>query len=370
MAELVRFEAPDFLKEATEEHFTDVVMSMSPEDIDTSQGQMYYDHTKPPAIIASEITQFHMPLAIQMMFPQFATGPYLEYHGRPYRITRRQATNASEVVKIESGKEGREIPAGILVYTLGDDLESAKEYRTTESVVIENGGAYVTVEAVESGVIGNTPARTIVAAQRGYDIDSVTNPNPVTGGTEAEDDESLRGRILNRIALAPLSGARRDYERWAKEVDGVGSVIVQPLWAGPQTVRVLVTDSNNQIANNELISNVKEYIDPVDGMGEGQAPIGAIVTVDTIEPVELTINAVIYFGRGADEDITLDRIKDNVNRYLINESVVRISEVGAVIIETDGVLDYRDLKINGQAENIDLSEGERAVVSEVVNDDT
>lgn len=370
MEKSIEFKVPEFLENATEEHFTEMTLEMAPENVDTSQGQMYHDHTKPTTIIGSEITQFHIPLALEMMFPQFATDVYLEYHGRPYRISRRSWTHATGIVKLESKKEGREIPKGVILYTLGDDLESAKEYRTTENVTIENGGAYVAIEAVEGGVIGNTPARTVIAAQRGYDIDSVSNPEPITGGTETEDDDSLRSRILDRIALAPLSGAKRDYERWAKEVDGVGSVIVQPLWAGPQTVRVLVTDSNNQIANNELIRRVKDYIDPDDGLGGGQAPIGAIVTVDTIDPVELTISAVFYFESGADEELTLERVKSNVNRYLINESTVRIAEVGAVIIETDGVLDYRELKINGQAENIDLVEGERAVVSEVVNDAT
>lgn len=344
-------------------------MSVAPLNIDTSEGQMYFDHTKPTAIIASEITQFHMPVALQMMFPQFATGNYLEWHGAPYHIVRRGATRATGVVNLESKKDGQVIPTGTIVYTLGDDTESAKEYRTTENVTIDNGEAFVRVEAVEGGDVGNTAARTIVAAQRGYEIDNVINLEPVSGGLEAESDESLRERILSRIALAPLSGARRDYERWAREVDGVGSVIVQPLWNGPQTVRVLITDSNNQIANEDLINRVKEYIDPKEheGRGEGQAPVGAIVTVDTIEPVAINIEAYIYFQTGADPLATIERAKSNINSYLLNVSIVRVVEVGAVLIETDGVLDYRDLNLNNQTDNIELLESQRAVVGEVVN---
>ena len=369
MEESIEFKIPKFLEDATEEHFTELALSVAPPKIDTSEGQMYFDHTKSSAMIGAEITQFHMPIALQMMFPQFATGIYLEWHGAPYRIFRRGATRATEIVKVESKKEGQEIPKGVIVYTLGDDTESAKEYRTTENAIIENGSALIPIEAVEKGAIGNTAAQTIVGAQSGYEIDSVINYQPVTGGFEAENDESLRGRILSRIALAPLSGARRDYERWAKEVDGVGDVIVQPLWAGPQTVRVLITDNSNEIANEDLIRRVKEYIDPTEfeGLGEGQAPIGAIVTIDTIELMSVEVSAHIYFEEDADPTMTIERLKDNINQSWRNTSVIRISEVGAIFIKTEGILDYRDLTLNGQVNNIELTESQRAVVGEVVN---
>lgn len=374
MAESPNFAMPEFLEGATEEYYTELALSVAPPSIDTSEGQMYYDHTKPTAIIAAEITQFHIPVALQMMFPQFATGKYLEWHGAPYRIFRHDATRATGIVRLESKKDGQVIPTGTIAYTLGDDTENAKEYQTIENVTIDNGGACVNVEAVEGGVIGNAAARTVVAAQRGYEIDNVINNEPITGGTEAESDESLRVRILSRIGLAPLSGARRDYERWTKEVPGVGSVIVQPLWAGPQTVRVLITDSNNQIANEDLINRVKEYLDPKEheGSGEGQAPIGSIVTVNTIEPVAIKVEAPIYFEAGADPTMTLERAKNNINRYLLDVSIVLVSEVGAVLSETVGVFDYNlsELRLNDQTDNIQLLEGQRAVVGEVNNSAT
>lgn len=369
VAESIDFMIPDFLKKADEDHFTEVALNAAPPNIDTSPGQMYYGHTKPAAIIADEVTQFYMPIAIQMMFPQFATGEFLEWHGRPYRIYRRAATKATGLVQLNSEKEGQDIPAGLSLYTLGDDIESAKEYKTTENVSIKNGAAVVHVEAVDPGVIGNTAARSIVVAENGYHLDNVINPGMITGGTDAEDDELLRERILNRIGLAPLSGAKRDYARWAKEVDGVGDVIVQPLWAGPQTTRVLVTDTNNEVANEDLIRRVKEYIDPAEkeGQGDGQAPIGAIVTVDTIKLVPVKIAAHIYFQRDADPELTIERITRNINNSWRTAPVIRKAEVGAAIIATDGVLDYRDLTLNDQSANIELSESQRAVVSEVVN---
>lgn len=367
--ELVEFKLPPFLEGATEEHFKKLAMQAAPPGIDTSEGQMYYDHTVPSAIIAAEITQFRFPIVLQMMFPQFATGEYLDWHGQPYNIIRRKPTKATGEIIITSKKEGQPIPIGTLFFTLGDDSENSKQYRAIENAVIADGQAIVLVEAVEPGVIGNTAAHTIIAVQSGLEIDTVTNLEDVTGGVEAESDESLRERILKRIALAPLSGARRDYERWSKEVDGVGNVIVQPLWNGPQTVRVLITDSNNQVANDDLIERVKEYLDPIEfeGQGEGQAPIGAIVTVDTVQVVEVSVKATITFEDGADPIASLERAKNNINDYALGKSVVRLVEVGAALIETEGILDYSDLTLNDQTGNIELLQDERAVVNEVIN---
>lgn len=372
MAELIEFKAPEFLEELTEEYFTNVAMSAAPAKTDTSQGQMYYDHTKPTAIIGAEITQFHMPVIIQMLFPQFAEGIYLEWHGQPYNIIRHSAVKARGLVEVTSPKEGTTLPAGILFYTLGDENEESKEYVSLNSVVIENGKALIEVESTVAGIKGNTSARMILSVESGYNIDSVNNVEAITGGTDAESDESLRERVLARVALSPLSGARRDYERWAKEVDGVGGVIVQPLWNGPGTVKVLITDSNNEFANEILIARVKEYLDPkeYEGKGEGKAPIGAIVTVDTIEAVGLEVKVEIYLSDGANESRTLERIKININRYLLDVSFIKIREIGSLIINTDGVSDYAELLINEGVNNISLEEGQRAVVGEVINNAT
>lgn len=364
------YKIPDFLNK-DEQDYMEIALDAAPEGVDTSEGQMYHDHTMPTAIIASEVTNRRLVVALKQMFPHTATGEFLEGHGYPYGIYRRSATHATTTVKIESKKEGMEIPRGLLVYTLGDEVEDAKTFRTTENIRIENGGAYVKVEAVEAGIDGNVPANTIVAAQRGYEVDSVTNPEPATGGTPEESDESLRARILERYGKTPLSGARRDYERWAKEVDGVGGVIVQPLWAGPQTVRVLITDSNNEPASDELIKRVKDYIDPeeFEGLGEGVAPIGAIVTVDTIKLIAITVSLSLKVSGGHDAEVVKNSITHNINNYLASVDYIQYARIGEIIINTTGVYDYADLLVNNDTQNIAMPEGNRAYVEEVMVND-
>ena len=56
----------------------------------------------------------------------------------------------------------------------------------------------------------------------------VNNADKITGGAEEEDDESLRLRIAEYDETSGESfvGCDADYIRWAKEVSGVGTVLV------------------------------------------------------------------------------------------------------------------------------------------------
>ena len=65
----------------------------------------------------------------------------------------------------------------------------------------------------------------------------------LAGGTDAETDEQLRSRILQRIQNVPMGGSAADYVNWALAVPGVTRA-----WAAPEqgpgtiTVRFLMDD--------------------------------------------------------------------------------------------------------------------------------
>lgn len=64
------------------------------------------------------------------------------------------------------------------------------------------------------------------------------------------------------------------------ENSGVGKAKAFPLWDGPGTVKVALLNNEMQTPAEAVIEAVQEYIDPTqDGMGEGAAPIGPVVTV-------------------------------------------------------------------------------------------
>lgn len=360
------FVLPDFLRE-TEDETHQKMIRWAPENIDTAEGGLYWDHTRPTARIKDELVGYELTLTLMMKFPQFAVGPFLDLHGDPVGVYRRPAVPASGEVVFE-GETGTVIPVGAVVTTIGDDNEESLFFEVVESGVIDDSGSItLQIKAVELGTSGNIPIGSIQGITKSISgLTNINNITPVAGGEDQEGDDSFRERILDRHRNKPLSGAKRDYERWAKEVPGVGDVIVIPLWDGPKTVKVLITDSNRQLASPELISAVKNHIDPVDGMGEGKAPIGAVVTVDTLTLVLVNVEMSLVLEENYPLEDVLNNIITNLNTYFADLDVIKWSEVVAVIVGTEGVADHSGLLLNSSTENILLNQGERAAVGEVI----
>lgn len=363
---MAEFVLPDFLKE-TEEETHKRMIEMAPPNIDTSEGSLYWDNTRPTAMEKARLVEFELTFTLMMKFPQFAVGVFLDWHGEPIGVYRRPAVKATGKVTFE-GKENTPIPAGTIVTTIGDENEPGYLYEVVEDGLInESGSVTLKIQAVEAGAVGNVPAGTIRGIIKPIQgLTNIINHEPTSGGTDKEDDDSYRERILDHHRNKPLSGAKSDYVKWAKEVPGVGDVIVIPLWNGPKTVKVLITDSNRNFASPELIQAVKNHIDPVDGMGEGRAPIGAVVTVDTITAitVDISFDRLELMDGFLLADV-LQNIKETLNESFADKDVIKLSEVGAVVINTPGVSDYNGLLLNESTDNIIIAEGERAVVGEV-----
>ncbi|WP_060210306.1 baseplate J/gp47 family protein [Sporosarcina koreensis] len=360
------FVLPDFLQE-TEEETHQKMIRMAPPNIDTAEGALYWDHTRPTARVKDELVGYELTLTLMMKFPQFAVGPFLDLHGDPVGVYRRPAVPAIGEATFE-GALGTFIPVGTVVTTIGDDNEASLLYEVIESGVIDESGLItLQINAVEPGSSGNVPIGSIQGITKSISgLTNIYNTKPTKDGADQEDDDSFRERILDRHRNKPLSGARRDYERWAKEVPGVGDVIVIPLWNGPKTVKVLITDSERQLASAELITAVKNHIDPVDGMGEGVAPIGAVVTVDTLTLVLVNVEMSLVLEENYLLEDILDSIKSNLNLYFADREIIKWSEAVAVIVGTEGVADHSGLLLNGSTENILLNQGERAAIGEVI----
>ncbi len=363
---MVEFKLPEFLQE-TEEETHERMILMAPPNYDTSEGSLYWDHTRPTARVKDRLVGYELTIALMMAFPQFAEGPFLDWHGEPIGVFRRKATPAAGAVTL-TGTVGTVIPPDAILTTIGDDNEASYLYRLLESGVIdETGTITLRVEAVEPGTDSNVPIGSIVGVTKSIKgLQAITNAESVQGGAPEEDDESYRQRIISRNQNKPLSGSRGDYERWAKEVPGVGSVIVLPLWDGPKTVKVLITDTLGQIASPELIVAVKKHIDPDDGLGGGLAPIGAVLTVDTIAAIPIIVKLSLVMEDGYLLPYVLQNIKDNLNAYFADKKTIKWAEAVAVVVGTEGVSDHSGLLLNDAMNNITLGIGERAVVSEVL----
>ena len=276
-------------------------------------------------------------------------------------LSRKAANPAVGVIRIVTG-EGT-ITAGNLFATANDIRFEAIE---TKEVVANDT---VAVRAVVAGASGNVAANTITEMPVTITgIAEVTNDNACTDGFDAEDDDALRERYYEALQEPATSGNVYHYKRWAKEVSGVGDAKVFGLWAGDNTVQVVIIDSDKKVPSAETVARCQEYIDPeIAGSGEGQAPVGAYCTVTAATALEVNIETTLdYTG---DETIIRTEIEEKVAEYLADiafqTNYVSIAKIGDMILDIDGVNDYLDLEINGSTVRVPIPEKSVAILGTV-----
>ncbi len=362
---------PEYLADQTYETILQRMLASLPSDLDKSEGGFVWDALSPAAMELA-LAAIWAQEVLRRSFVQTTFGQYLDLRCEEYGTTRRPAVKATGQVTI-TGTPGTVIPAGTQVSTASSEAAPAVFFVTTAEAVIGSGGAVTAdIEAVEPGTKGNVAADTIkLLANPVTGVTAVTNPAPTSGGLDEEDDESLRARLLELARRDEGDGNVADYIIWAKEVLGVGQVYVEPLWQGPGTVRVVVLDSEGNIPSPALVAAVQEHLDPgQQGTGLGRAPIGAKVTVQAPREITLTVTVPqLQIEPNHDANLVRQNLEAAVRAYGVSVSpggVIRIKEIEAAIASVDGVLDFGDVLVNGQRQNIELAVNEKAVLAGVV----
>lgn len=367
MAERPGFISPDFLDGTTPEEIQERMMRELPADIDDMPGGFPYDMTAPTALVASELVNFHLVRALMIAFPQYAWGEWLDKHGENIHVYRHGATYASGKLKV-TGSQGVEIPAGRVFSTAASSETAAVEFEAAETVRIgEEGTVMVPVKAVLAGRGSNVVAGTVVLQNKPLDgVTAVTNPEPITGGTEEESDEDYYARIQleNESEAYSYIGNDTDYKRWALSVDGVGSCIVMQAWDGPGTVKLVLVDSNGDPASEELIRKVYDHIVSPEDRSKRLLPTGtAELTVAAAATVEISYQCT---GLLYDPSVTnLEQIKEDF-RAAVEAVYERAKAAGrfvyhqaeSLITDLPGVNDYGTFMVNGAEEDIELSQEE------------
>lgn len=276
-------------------------------------------------------------------------------------LSRKPANKSVGVLRIVTG-EGT-ITAGDLFANANDVRFEAIE---TKEVVANDT---VAIRAVVAGASGNLPAGTITEMPVTITgIAEVTNDNPTVDGFDEENDDALRDRYYEALQEPATSGNVYHYKRWAKEVSGVGDAKVFGLWAGDNTVQVVIIDADKQVPSAETVARCQEYIDPdIAGSGEGEAPVGAYCTVTAATGLDIDIETTLDYS--GDETVIRSEFEEKVTEYLasiaFNSNYVSIAKIGDILLDIDGVNDYLDLEINGSTSRIQIPEKSVAVLGTV-----
>lgn len=375
MADIKDFILPDFLKDQSEteihKEMLEMLKSYVP-DMDLTEGGIAWDFTRPTAKEKAMMVNFILVEAIKNTFPMWAYGQSLDYLGLSRGIYRKPAVAAHGTLTVV-GKKDTEIPMAFVFTTEAELDHSSILFKTLRDHVIpETGTIDIEVVAVNPGTSGNVASNKIVMLSKPIQgVESVTNKDPTLGGSDVEEDEALRTRIVDYDQLQGISyvGSMSDYYRWAMEVVGVGSAKVIPANDDTGLVKIVITDTEGKPANTELCTAVYNHImapkDPLTRL----APINAYLSVVPPEKIVIGIAASIRPEMNA----TMDEIREDFVKALLEyypaamtEGVVRYAEVGSLLIGLESVKDYENLKINNGVENIPIPNEKTAATT--VND--
>ncbi|MBC5736069.1 baseplate J/gp47 family protein [Lawsonibacter faecis] len=329
---------------------------------------------------ALAVQYWEMLRTLDAFIPAFyideTSGGYIDLQSGSIGMTRKAGTRARAEITL-TGRAGTALAAGTVFLTAG-----GLEFELTEAVAIgEDGAAVGELEAAEVGSAYNVEAGAICRMYvNPLGLDGFA-AGAARGGTDAETDAELVARYYERRRKPPTSGNVYHYDQWAREVDGVGLCKVLPLWAGPGSVRVLVSDKDLGEAAGAILEAVEAHI-------REEMPIGPAVTVAGMEAVEI---AVSVSGLLLDASATLAQVQSALTAalgayfraqaessvaqhyrwyaahcgagvtqidYAGDTYTLRHNAVAMELLSIPGVLDFGALTMNGSEGNLQLAVGQ------------
>jgi len=194
---------------------------------------------------------------------------------------------------------------------------------------------YVTAQCVEIGITGNVAIGMITEIADGPPtLTSVTNTTAFTGGSDVEDSESFRARLLSFIQN-PQTGSVNDIQAWALNVPGVETAAVIENTPVNGTVTVRITGPNGSIPDQSTIDAVQTSLDALDYANitiivQAFTPLITDVSVDITLTAGYTIDAVTPSVQAA--------IEDYINNLQTGETL-RVAGIIDAVFGLDGVDD-------------------------------
>ena len=113
-----------------------------------------------------------------------------------------------------------------------------------------------------------------------------------------------------------------------------------------------------------MVDQVQTAVDPEQnsGEGDGMAPFCHNVKIYPVEVSEMNITTNVTFEIGYSVETSQSLIENGIKEYLnslcqewqsreFDETIVRVSQIEAKILNVDGVLDVSNTTLNGSTEN-------------------
>ena len=209
----------------------------------------------------------------------------------------------------------------------------------------------VNVTAVREGSAYNVLAETIgLIVTPVLGVASVANSAAFSGGSDVEDDEQLRKRVIDSYCNI-INGANAAYYRSiALSVDGVYSASAVGCGRGAGTVDVYACAKGGALSADK-ISEIQALLDEKRELN---------VDAKAFSPTAMNINLYIRLtvSEGYDFSTVAEAVRIAVTDYVNGLGIgndLRLSKVGEVIYHIEGVEDYKFLESYGSDRDVPLT---------------
>lgn len=324
------------------------------DSLDKREGSIIYDTLAPNSAESSRLYA-DMDIFADRMFADTATGDDLERRAAERNLIRNDAVNT--VFKgyfYDSSGNAFDI-------SVGDRFQGGTmNYCAAERL---DKGVF-SMKCETAGSDGNSYTGKIIPVEYIDGLATAKISEIIIYGEDAEDDESLRKRYFETFETNSFGGNIDDYKNIVSKIDSIGGCKVYPVYYGAGTVRLVLLNNGYKVPDSNIISEVQELIDPKPkGSGYGKAPIGHDVYVEAAKGTTINVSASITISNGYDKNTVFENAKSSVEDYFIELSkqwsqndnlTVRVSRIEMKILDTDGVIDAENVKINSATENIVL----------------
>lgn len=290
-----------------------------------------------------ELTKAYISMGdiLNLGFIETNFNTYLDRRVGEFGVYRKLGSKAHGQIKV-TGTEGFSIENGTIVifndlrYVVLNDI-TLPTTDILEVEALEVGEKYNILKSSEFSLVNpNSSVSSLIALDN------------FKGGIDVETDKELRERFEKVVNNPSTSGNKNHYEQWALEINGVSKAKVYPLWNGNGTVKVMVVGDDNKPVSEEIITNVREYID-------ANKPIGCTLTVTTPSILNVSLVSTIKLVSGYTIEDVNSSFKYDLDVYLsLISSELTYAKVFGILANTEGVSDISSLTLNGATSNIQI----------------
>lgn len=325
-----------------------------PDSFDKREGSVIYDALAPAA--------YELALAYEEMHKLHAD-TYARTATRQGLIDRAAEYGLSPLPATYAVRKGVFTPATLEIET--GTRFNHEELNYTVTGKIADGEYQLTCETI--GTAGNFGTGLLLPIEYVSGLETANMTDVIIYGEDEEETETFRNRYFEAINSDARDGNIAQYQQWANEYPGIGNYKVFPLWNGKNTVKVSILNSENGVASAQLVSDFQKHLDPnSEGLGNGVAPIGAVVTVSTATevPLDLVGNVTLAAGYENTADVE-DMVKAYLRDIAYKKTIVPYMSLGAVVQDCPCIDFLSDFKVNGGIDNIALGAEEIAVLNSI-----